>query len=138
MADGVRAGERDHVFGVEALGGESALERLEVGEGPRQEVGGLGGEGHAAVEAAGGHREVEPAVAEEGGRVAGGEGDDVRARHDAGAGRLERRLGPVDHAEAAKALSVGWAQHLRRVAGAARVHEENGSIATLKNNKNNV
>jgi len=96
-ADTVRAGERDHVEGVEALGGEHLDELVEAAERRGQVRQGLAGEGHVAVIAAGGHGEVDAAAAEEVGRVAGGERDDVRARDLARACRLDLLLGRVDH-----------------------------------------
>jgi len=96
-ADAVRAGERDHVDVVQPLGGEHLDEQVEAGERRGKVRQGLAGEGHVAVVAAGGHGEVDAAAAEEVGRVAGGERDDVRARDDAGACRLDLRLGRVDH-----------------------------------------
>jgi hypothetical protein len=129
-ADGVGAGERHHVLDVEPLGGEHLLEPLEAGERRRQVGDGLAVEGHAPVVAAGRHVEADrAAAAEDAGGVAAGEGDDVRARDDAGAGSLERRLGRVDHLEAAQA-QVGRAGSLRRLAGAGCV-QENRSVAPL-------
>jgi hypothetical protein len=128
-ADGVRAGERDHVLGVEPLGGEHVLELLQAGERRRQVGEGLAVERHAPVVAAARHVEVDRIAAEEVGGVAAGEGDDVRARDDAGAGILECRLGRVDHLEAAQA-QVGRAGPLRGLGGASRV-QENRSIAPL-------
>jgi len=129
----VRPGEGDHVVSVEALGGEEVGERVEVTERAGQVVRGLVGERHAPVEAAGGHREgaADPAAAEHAGRVAGGEREGVGARDDARARRLQRRLGRVDHLEAAEAVHVGEAEHLRLLAGgaAARVPEEDGGVA---------
>jgi hypothetical protein len=133
-ADAVRAGERHHVGGVEPLGGEHLLEPRGVGERRGQVRDGLAGEGDAPVVAARGHGEANPAVAEEAGRVAGGEGHDVRARDRAGARGLELRLGRVDHLEAAKAREVGDAELLRLRVGAGRI-EQNGGVATLKNHK---
>jgi len=89
-ADAVRAGERDHVDGVEPLGEEHGLEARDVGE-RRGKVGeGLAGERHLAVVSPRGHGKVDRAAAEEDAGVAAGEGDDVGAGHDARAFRLQR------------------------------------------------
>ena len=56
-----------------------------------QELERLGGVGEGAVEAARRHVEVDPAVAQEVGRVAGREGDDVGAGDHSGAGRRQPR-----------------------------------------------
>jgi hypothetical protein len=85
----------------------------------------------AAVEAAGGHVEVDPAAAEEGGGVAGGKGDDVRARDDARARPLHRGLGGVDDLEAPEAGVVGRAELLRLRVGRRRV-QEHGGVAALR------
>jgi hypothetical protein len=133
-ADGVRAGERDHLVGGEALGGEAGLELREVGEGPGELVG-LVCEGLAAVEAAPRHADVDPAVAEDAGRVAGGEGDDVGAGDDGRAGGLDRGLGLVDHLEPAQAVLVGRAFPLGVAVPGAGLRQENGSVAPLRNQR---
>jgi hypothetical protein len=73
-----------------------------------------------------------PALAEEVGRVACGEGHDVRARDRAGARRLDLGFGRVDHLEAPQAGEVGHAELLRGQACvvAERV-EEDGAVASL-------
>ena len=106
-ADGVRAGEHDEVVDAEPLVGEAGGELGEV-EGRRwQELERLAGQGHPAVAAPRGHREVGPATAEDGAGVAAGEGDDVGAGDGARARGLERGLGVVDDLETTQAREVG-------------------------------
>ncbi|WVZ57069.1 hypothetical protein U9M48_007505 [Paspalum notatum var. saurae] len=131
-ADGVRAGERDHVLDAEALGGEALDELGEAEGGRREEAERARGAGDTAVEAAGGHVEVVEAggAAEEGGGVAGGEGDDVGAGDGARARPLDRGLGGVDDLEAPEAGVVGRGELLRLRVGRRRV-EEDGGVAAL-------
>jgi hypothetical protein len=76
-------------------------------------------------------------VAEQVGRVAGREGDDVGAGDDAGAGGLERVLDRVDELEAAQARVVGRALLLRRRAERGRVQKD-GSITALVNHETSL
>jgi hypothetical protein len=64
----------------------------------------------------------------EGDGVARGENDDVGARDDAWALRLELRLGAVDHVQPAQALVLGVV-HLRAVVTTLDQHRR---VATLK------
>jgi hypothetical protein len=129
-ADAVRAGEHDHVLGVEALAGEAVLELVDVEEGWGQVDQGLVRARDGLVVAARRHVEVGHAVAEEVGRVAAGEGHDVGTGDDARAGRLELRLGRVDHLEAAQAREVGNAELLRLRVGFGGL-EQDGGVAAL-------
>ncbi|KAB8106539.1 hypothetical protein EE612_040916, partial [Oryza sativa] len=129
-ADGVRAGERDHVVGVKPLGGEHLLEPVDAGERRRKVGERLAGEGDAPVVAPRRHVEVDLVAGEEVRGVAPGEGDDVGAGDDAGALPLERRLGRVDHLEAAQA-QVRDAGLLRRRGARRRRVEEDGGVAAL-------
>ena len=128
--DGVCTGEDDQVLRVEALDDEAVHEVAEVGRGWDEELDRLGGVGEGAVAAAGRHLEVHLAGAEDAGRVAGRESDDVGAGDDARAGRLEGVLDGVDQLEAAQGGIVGRAELLRRRAERGRVQED-GSITTL-------
>jgi hypothetical protein len=102
-ADGVGAGEDDELLDGEVLAAEVADE-LGDGEGGVREVAlGVGGAGDAAVEAAGEDVEVDVAVAEEDGGVAGGVDDDVGAGDHARAPLLHRRLDLVDELERGEA-----------------------------------
>uniref|UniRef100_A0A8I6WS13 Uncharacterized protein n=1 Tax=Hordeum vulgare subsp. vulgare TaxID=112509 RepID=A0A8I6WS13_HORVV len=113
VAHGVRAGEHDHVLCVETLVGE-IVDELGVGSGARgQGRDRVGGVRAAAVEAARRHGEVDAVAAQEVGRVARGEGDDVGAGDGAGARLLHGGLGRVDRLEAPQAVDVGRAELLR-------------------------
>jgi len=77
-------------------------------------------------------------VAEEVGRVAGREGDDVGAGDDPGAGSLERVLDLVDQLEAAQAWVVGRAELLRRRAERRRVQKDGSITALVVNNETKI
>ncbi|CAL4964018.1 unnamed protein product [Urochloa decumbens] len=89
LADGVRAGEDHELLHGEVLLGEVGDELLDVVGGVGELGLGLLGLGDVAVEAAGGDVEVDVAVAEDAGRVAGGVDEDVRAGDNAGAPVLD-------------------------------------------------
>jgi hypothetical protein len=129
-ADGVRAGEDDQVLQRHALDGEAGGEVAEVGRGRDEELDRLGGVGEGAVEAARRHVEGDLALAQEAGRVARREGDDVGAGDDPWARGLEGVLDGVDQLEPAQARVVGRGQLLRRRAERGRV-EKHGSVAAL-------
>ena len=100
-ADGVRAGEHDQVLHRHPLDGEAGDEGAEVGRRRDQELERLGGVGEGAVQAARRHVEADLAAAQEVGRVAGREGDDVGAGDDPGARGLQGVLDGVDQLEPA-------------------------------------
>jgi len=129
-ADAVRAGERDHVDGVEPLGGEHGLKLRDVGERRGEVREGIAGVRHLPVVAARGHGEVDGAAAEEEAGVAAGEGDDVGAGNDARAFLLQRLLRRVDDVQAAQA-QVGDAEYLRLRVGVVVGLEQNGGVAAL-------
>ena len=112
--DGVRAGEDDQVFRVEALDDEASDKVAEVGRRRDQELERLGGVGEGAVTAAGRQLEVYLAPAEDAGRVTGREGDDVCAGDDARAGCLDGVLDRVNQLEAPQGRVVRRAELLRR------------------------
>ena len=116
-AEGVGAGERDHVVGGEVLGGEAVDELPGVGEGPRKAVEHLGRVGDAAVAPPRRHGEVDPA--HEAAGVAGREGDDVGAGDGPPAPPLQDALRAADDAEPAEARVVGLRRLLHRAGVAA-------------------
>jgi hypothetical protein len=128
VADAVRAGEHNEVVDGEALGPEVVDELLQRVERRGQVGQRLAGERHAAIAAATRQPVADPAAAEEAGRVACGELDDVGPGDDAGAGGLEPGLGRVDHLVPAQALVVGDAQLLRLRVRRRRV-EQHGCVA---------
>jgi hypothetical protein len=125
-ADGVRAGERDHVVGGEPLAPE-ALDELGdvVGRGRDVVDEHLVGSGHAAVAAARGDGVVD--AAGEVGAVVGRERHDVGAGDGARAVRLEDGLGVVHHVEAAHAGVVRHGVLLGHVA--RHGVQEDGAVA---------
>ena len=125
-ADGVRAGERDHVVGVEPLALEALDELVDlVSRGGDIVVEHLLLFGHAAVTAA--RRDLVVQAAGEVGAVTGRERDDVGAGDGARAVRLEDGLGVVDDVEAAHAGVVGHGVLLGQVA--RRGVDEDGAVA---------
>ena len=100
-ADGVGAGEDDHVLEGEGLVGELVGELLRRGGGWGQVVEGVLGDGDVAIAAAGGDLVVD--IAGELDAVAGGEGEDVGTGDGARARGLAGGLGGVDHLEAPEA-----------------------------------
>ena len=103
-ADGVGAGEDDHVLGGEVLGGEVGDEVGGGGRWRRQEVERVVLEGGPAVAPPRGHLVAEAAGQHD--AVPRHEGDDVGAGDDARARRLDGRLGAVDHVEEPEARVV--------------------------------
>jgi hypothetical protein len=103
LADGVRAGEDDELLDGEVLPSEVRDELLHIIGGVRELGLGLLGLGDEAVEAAGGHVEVDVAVAEDAGRVAGGVDEEVGAGDDAGAPVLDGGLDLLQEVEGGEA-----------------------------------
>ena len=103
LADGVRPGEDDELLHGEVLPGEVVDELLHVVGGVRELRLGLLGLGDEAVQAARGDVEVDVAVAEGAGRVAGGVDEDVGAGDHAGAPLLDGGLDLLQELEGGEA-----------------------------------
>ena len=129
-ADGVGAGEDDQVLDGEVLGGEAVGQLGGVEEGRGQVVERVRVAGYPAVAAAG--RQLVAEAAGERDAVPGREGEDVGAGDDAGALRLQGRLGAVDHVEEPEAGVVGRRVLLRRVVRIRRRVDQNRAVAALK------
>jgi hypothetical protein len=127
-ADGVGAGEDDHLLVGEVLGREAGHQLGRVERWRRQVAVGLRVEGDVAVPAARGH--LVRQVAREVDAVARREGHDVRARHRLRAALLHRRLRRVDHLEPVEARVVGRRVTLRRVVGGGQQHRRIAALFT--------
>jgi hypothetical protein len=136
LADRVRAGEDDELLDGEVLPGEVGDELLHVIGGVRELGLGLLGLGDEAVEAAGGDVEVDVAVAEDAGRVAGGVDEEVGAGDDAGAPVLDGGLDLLQEVEGGEA-DVHRRLLLRVRVVVGRVQEDR-AIAPLHTSKNSL
>ena len=99
----MRPGEDDELLHGEVLLGEVVDDLLHVVGGVRELRLGLLGLGDEAVQAAGGDGEVNVAVAEGAGRVAGGVDEDVGAGDNAGAPLLDGGLDLLQEVEGGEA-----------------------------------
>ena len=129
LADGVGAGEDDELLHGEVLLGEGLDELFHVVNGVWELHLGVLGIGDEAVEAASGDLEVDVAVAEDAGRVAGGVDKDVRARYDSGASILDGGLDLIQEVEGGEADVQR--RLLLRVRVLVGLVQEDRAVATL-------
>jgi hypothetical protein len=132
-AEGVRAGERDHVVGGEVLGGEAVDELRRVGEGRGQVIEHVGDVGDAPVAPPRRHGEVDAAQDPRG--VARRERNDVGAGYGMPTPPLQDALRAVDDVEPAQAGVVRLRRllHARGVAAGGGV-QQHRRVTPLKHN----